>query len=97
MSQSENSKKLYCVELDVLRDLVKDIVAELHPQEGPWIDEEEARHLLRIGSKTTLIKYREMGKIDFRRINQRKIIYRRKSILDFIESFGQEENEDDNG
>ena len=97
MSKSENSKKIYCVERDVLKDLVKDIAAELHPEEDPWIDEEEARHLLRINSKTTFIKYREMGKIDFRRITQRHIIYRRKSILDFIESFGQEENEDNNG
>lgn len=97
MSQLGDSLNIVTLESDALKDLVRKLMVELQPEPDPWIDEKEAMHLLRISSKTTFQKYRDMGKIDFRRMSQRHIIYRRQSILDFIESFGQEQKNEDNG
>ena len=51
--------------------------------------------LLRISSKTTFQKYRDTGEIDFRRISKKHIVYRRQSILDFIENSGLVSTEED--
>ncbi len=37
--------------------------------QDPWIDDQETMRLLRISSKTTFQKYRDTGKIDFRRLS----------------------------
>jgi len=65
---------------------VKELAKELRDEIDPFVDEKEAMHLLRITSKTTFQKYKDSGKIDFRIVTGKKILYRRKSILDFIEN-----------
>ncbi|NJL77033.1 MAG: hypothetical protein HC892_20490 [Saprospiraceae bacterium] len=42
--------------------------------------------MLRISSKTTFQKYRETGSIVERKLSAKHILYKRQSILDFIEN-----------
>lgn len=86
---------IICLESEALKSLVKQLSAELKEEEYPWIDEKEAMLLLRISSKTTFQKYRDTGEIDFRRISKKHIVYRRQSILDFIENSGLVSTEED--
>lgn len=75
------------LESEVFKALVMEVVKWVREDElDPWIDEKEAMRLLRITSKTTFQKYRDTGKIDFRRISTKHIVYRRKSVLEFIEN-----------
>ena len=85
---------IICLESEALKSLVKQLAAELKEEDYPWIDEKEAMLLLRISSKTTLQKYRDTGNIDFRRISKKHIVYRRQSILDFIENSEEENSRD---
>lgn len=96
MSNLGSNINIICLESEALKSLVKQLSAELKNEEYPWIDEKEAMLLLRISSKTTFQKYRDNGNIDFRRISKKHIVYRRQSILDFIEN-SEVENSEDNG
>ena len=89
-----NFANIICLESEALKSLVKQLAAELKEDEYPWIDEKEAMLLLRISSKTTFQKYRDTGNIDFRRISKKHIVYRRQSILDFIENSELENPQD---
>ena len=86
MTNIGSNINIICLESEALTSLVKRVSAELKQDEFPWVDEKEAMQLLRISSKTTFQKYRDSGNIDFRRISKKHIVYRRKSILDFIEN-----------
>ncbi len=86
MAELGDRINIICLESDALKSLVRKLAIELRDDEFPWIDEKEAMLLLRISSKTTFQKYRETGGIDFRRISKKHIVYRRQSILDFIEN-----------
>ncbi len=78
---------IICLESGTFKALVKELAKEIREDElVPWIDGKEAMRLFRTTSPTTLQKYREMGKIDFRIVTGKKILYRRRSILDFIEN-----------
>lgn len=78
---------MICLESEIFKALVKELAIEIREDEiDPWIDEKEAMRLLRIASKTTFQKYRDTGKIDFRKVSTKHIMYRRQSILDFIEN-----------
>jgi hypothetical protein len=86
MAEFGDKINIICLESEALKALVKQLARELHNDAFPWIDEKEAMTLLRISSKTTFQKYRDEGKIDFRRLTSKQIVYRRQSILDFIEN-----------
>jgi hypothetical protein len=59
---------------------------DLHgPKEDKWISDEEAMHLLRIKSKSTLQDYRNQGKIRFSQPQKKIILYDRDSIMEFLE------------
>ena len=77
---------IICLESEALKSLVKQLSTELHNDSYPWIDEKEAMQLLRITSKTTFQKYRDKHSIDHRKITSKHILYRRQSILNFIEN-----------
>ena len=53
----------------------------------PWITQAEAMKLMRIKSKATFLKYRDLKKFKYSRPTEsaKYILYDRKSILDFIE------------
>ena len=94
MEDFSSKLNIICLESEALKSLVKQLAAELKEEEYPWIDEKEAMLLLRISSKTTFQKYRDMGNIDFRRISKKHIVYRRQSILYFIENSEVENPQD---
>lgn len=77
---------IICLKSEALKSLVKQLAFELTSESYPWIDEKEAMTMLRIASKTTFQKYRDEGSIDFRRISPKHILYKRQSILNFIEN-----------
>ncbi|GAB5552859.1 MAG: hypothetical protein Sapg2KO_24500 [Saprospiraceae bacterium] len=88
MPELGNNINIICLESDALKALVKKLSIELRDEEFPWVDEKEAMLLLRINSKTTFQKYRDNGQIEYRKLSSKHIVYRRKSILDFIENSG---------
>jgi len=81
-----NNINIICLESEALKSLVRQLAFELTNESYPWIDEKEAMKMLRITSKTTFQKYREEGVIDSRKISSKHILYRRQSILDYIEN-----------
>lgn len=86
MSNFSAKVPIICLESEAFKSLVKQLAVEIRDDElDPWIDEKETMRLLRISSKTTFQKYRDTGKIDFRRLSNKHIIYRRASILKYIE------------
>lgn len=87
MADFSTKVPIICLESETFKTLVKELAIEIRDDEvDPWIDEKETMRLLRITSKTTFIKYRDSGDIDFRRISKKHIVYRRKSVLNFIEN-----------
>jgi hypothetical protein len=87
MSNLSTKVPIICLESETFKALVKELAMEIRDDElDPWMDEKEAMNMLRISSKTTFQKYRDEGKIDFRKLSGKKIIYRRRSILNFIEN-----------
>jgi hypothetical protein len=89
MADFETSMKIICLESQAFKALVSEVTTQIKQEFScsldPWISEDEAKNLLRIDSKTTLHKYRTDGKIDYRKVSAKQTIYRRQSILDFIE------------
>lgn len=78
---------IICLESETFKTLVKELAKEIREDElDPFIDEKEAMRLLRITSKTTFQKYRDSGDIDFRIVSGKKYLYRRRSVIDFIEN-----------
>jgi len=51
-----------------------------------WIDEEEAKALLHVKSKTTIQKLRNEGLIRYSQLGKKMILYDRDSILAYIET-----------
>ncbi|WP_339790933.1 helix-turn-helix domain-containing protein [uncultured Imperialibacter sp.] len=50
-----------------------------------WVSPEEAMRLLRISSVTTLLKYKDTGKIRAARLSLKHILYDSNSILQFLD------------
>jgi len=86
MANLGDNINIICLESEALKSLVKQLASELISESFPWIDEKEAMQMLRITSKTTFQKYRDEGIIDSRKVTSKHILYRRRSILDFIEN-----------
>jgi hypothetical protein len=92
MSNLSTKVPIICLESDTFKVLVKELALEIRDDElDPWLDEKEAMRMLRISSKTTFQKYRDGGKIDFRRLSKKHIVYRRQSLLNFIENSPKDE------
>lgn len=83
-----------CLKSPVFKRMAMEISGYLKDENfgglNPWIDEKEAMSLLRISSKVTFQKYRDEGNIEVRKISTKKYLYRRQSILDFIENSPKE-------
>jgi len=56
------------------RLLLKELAKELKDEIAPFVNEKKAMHLLRIRSKNTFQKYRDIGKIDY------KVVYDKKYL-----------------
>ena len=90
MPEFESNMRIICLEDSAFKALIREVVSQIKKEElinlDPWIDEKEAMTLLRITSKTTFQKYRETGSIVERKLSTKHILYKRQSILDFIEN-----------
>ena len=85
-----SNMNIICLESEAFKALLKEVATQIKKDElfqlDPWVSEKEAMQLLKIASKTTFQKYRDAGDIDFRMISTKHIVYRRTSILNFIEN-----------
>lgn len=73
------------LEEEAFYQLYQKLVADIKQQPGAkprdkWIDGEEAMHMLRISSKTTLQKLRDEGKIRYSQPEKKLILYDSDSI-----------------
>lgn len=72
-------------------DKVVEYIKEKHEvKEDKWVSPEEAMHILRIKSKTTLQKLRDEGMIRFSHPERRIILYDRESLNDYLEGYAKE-------
>lgn len=85
MAKIGNNINIVCLESEALKVLIKKLAFEISNEIHPWIDEKEAMGMLRIKSKTTLLKYKALDYIEYRKLSSKHILYNRQSILDFIE------------
>lgn len=70
MSDFLNKSEIICLDTEIFKSMVKELAMEIREDDqDPWIDDQETMRLLRISSKTTFQKYRDTGKIDFRRLS----------------------------
>ncbi|MDN5215046.1 helix-turn-helix domain-containing protein [Fulvivirgaceae bacterium BMA12] len=69
----------------LVNEVVERIIAEHNAPAERWIDGEEAMHMLKVKSTTTLQNYRDEGKIRFSQPSKKVILYDRFSIEEFIE------------
>ena len=74
----------------LVEKVVQRIKAEHNIEHDKWLSSEEAMHLLRITSKTTLQKMRDEGKIRFSQLEKKIILYDRDSILTYLERHSKE-------
>lgn len=81
--------EVICLEEVAFYQLIEQVVARLKEKfEQPserWISDEEAMHLLKIKSKTTLQQLRDKGKIRFSQPQKKLIVYDRLSIHEYLE------------
>ncbi len=86
MAQIGDKIEIICLDSPSLQKLITTLAQEVASNQMPWISEKEAMKLLQITSKTTFQRYRDTGKMQFRRLSSKHILYKRISILDFIEN-----------
>ncbi len=58
--------------------------------EPEWISASEAKTLMGIKSSTTLISYKNQGLIRYSTLSNKRILYSRSSIMEFISSRAKE-------
>ncbi len=86
MSNIGNNINIICLESPALKALVKQLAIEIKSDPADdWVNEKEAMAILDIASKTTFQKYRDGGEIIFSILTGKKYLYRKSSILAFIE------------
>lgn len=77
---------IICLESEALKSLVKQLAVELKQDPADdWIDEKEAMSILHITSKATFQKYRDSGEIIYSVVSGKKYLYKKSTILAFIE------------
>ncbi len=90
MPEFQSNLNIICIESNAFRALVSEVTTqmkeEFYGSMNPWIDEKEAMALFRITAKATFKKYCEEGNIVTSTLSNKKILYHRQSILNFIES-----------
>jgi hypothetical protein len=86
MAQIGDKIEIICLESPALQRLITSLALEISNNQVPWINEKIAMELLQVKSKTTFARYRDTGKIKFRKLSSKHILYKRTSILEFIEN-----------
>ena len=81
--------QVICLEEAAFYELVEQVVARLLEKNGPgkerWVSDEQAMHLLKVKSKTTLQQLRDGGKIRYSQPQKKIILYDRLSIDAYLE------------
>ncbi|HBU78563.1 MAG TPA: DNA-binding protein [Muricauda sp.] len=70
--------------------VIEHVEAKRRDKPDKWIDGEEAMHILRIKSTTTLQKLRDEGKIRYTQPQKKIILYDRDSLNDYLERHAHE-------
>jgi hypothetical protein len=82
--------KFICLEEPAFYELIERVVSRLKDQqsihEDEWLSTDEAMKKLKITSKTTLIKIRDEGKLNFVYASPRVILYETKSINEYLKA-----------
>ena len=80
--------EVICLQDDAFFLMIERVVERIKEKQGiksdKWISGEEAMHLLRITSKTTLQKLRDEGKIRFTQPEKKIILYDVDSINEYL-------------
>jgi hypothetical protein len=80
---------IICLEKEDLKELLEDIFTGFQNQKQSnfpdYISAKEAMKLFGIRSSTTLKKYVDSNDIKIKQTSKRKILYSRKSIMNFLE------------
>lgn len=81
----------HCMQSPLFKALVNQLAKEMHDEKKKeWLNEKEAKELLNISSHETFRKYRNTGKIEFRVLSPKNIVYRRTSLEAYIENSPKE-------
>ncbi len=87
MEESKDIKKVLLMDEEQFYDLLDKYCERIMREKKilpEWIDEKEVMEILRIKSKTTLQKMRDLNSFVFSSLSTKHIIYSRSSILEFI-------------
>jgi len=76
--------------LALFKKVIEHVEAKRKDIPDKWIGTEEAMHLLRIKSTTTLQKLRDEGKIRYTQPQRKIILYDRESLNDYLESHARQ-------
>lgn len=87
--------EVICLEESAFYALIDEVIERIKDQNptvntDKWISGEEAMHLLRISSKTTLSNLRNEGKIRYSQPQKKIILYDRESIESYLEQNAKE-------
>jgi len=79
------------LESDAYRKLIDDVMeialeVSKNLKSNDWINEDAAKELLGVSSKSTLQRFRDEDRIKFSMVTPKNIQYSRKSILNYLES-----------
>lgn len=87
MDKSIHGKPLLVVDQDSLRLLLEELLQSIPIQisEKEWITLEETMEMLNLKSKTSIQKLRDKGEIEFTQPMKKIILYRRSSVLEYLE------------
>jgi len=86
--------QVICLQDEAFYALIEEVVVRIKGQKQEtadrWISGEEAMHMLRITSKTTLQKLRDEGKIRFSQPEKKLILYDVLSIGEYLEKHAKD-------
>lgn len=82
--------QVVCLEEEAFYALLEQVVARMNAAKpnapfSKWLSPEQAMGMLNITSRTTLQKFRDMGRIRYTQPEKRIILYDRDSILEYLE------------
>lgn len=83
-------ENLIMITEDNLFELIEKAISHLEKLQGKehkkvWLDTEETKKLLSLKSDTSLFNLRTQGKIEFSQPSRKVILYKRESILAYLE------------
>lgn len=86
----EGKANMLMITEDLFFELIDRIIKhfeekEMFKNEQEWLNGEEVMDILKISSKSTMQKLRDEGLVEFTQPMKRVILYRRSSVMDYLE------------